>query len=518
MFASTLDIEEVWRWQDGTVIADGPGDQAGVVDSEGNAIIVGGMYMVYRNDDWDQSDFGVYKIDGYSGREIWSWRDSSGDNTYDRTFAVDVDRNDNIIAGGQTTGSWISSANDSLNGDWAAFKLDGDTGEEIWRYQRWFTGQSTDGSSGFGLITCIATTSEGDAFLVGYYQVLNADLYSERHYAVIKVNGVTGEELWAVGGWPSDTHDMFNGCAVDSQDYLVAAGYTLGSVSSASNSADAYDIFVVKFDPNGDQIWQYENGGTELRDVAEGVAIDSDDHVYVAGNYEVVFSPVKAANYSTVIKLDGTNGEVKWRHEAVAPMEDKGAYEDLAVDITTGTVVAVGSTNGVWVSGGSSAGDRDFAATVLDASTGEELGRWQDGTAEYERAESAAFDSEGSLFIFGSTQGEWSESGSQGGEDFAVVKFGHPRASGSDLTAVVIGCVIAGLVIISLFVACKSQATIRNRMSPCQPLAASVQAQSYGLVQAVWHSHRGILTRKVWHNLRKHFFPLRFRFTRWSLI
>lgn len=72
----------------------------------------------------------------------------------------------------------------------------------------------------------------------------------------------------------------------------------------------------------------------------------------------------------------------------------------------------------------------DFMATALDMSTGEEMGRWQDGTGSYDRLESAALDENGGLFLVGATSGNWTTS-QQGDLDFMAAKFALGYASSS---------------------------------------------------------------------------------------
>lgn len=134
-FAST-NLTEVWRWQDGTAITDSPGNQAATVDPDGNLIVAGSTSVVYNGDERNHSDFAVYKLDGTTGDEIWTKTFTSGSNTDDFGAAVDADASGDIIVAGSTTGSWSSSISEPGVRDLAAFKLDGATGEEIWRYDK----------------------------------------------------------------------------------------------------------------------------------------------------------------------------------------------------------------------------------------------------------------------------------------------------------------------------------------------------------------------------------------------
>lgn len=246
-------------------------------------------------------------------------------------------------------------------------------------------------------------------------------------YELAKVDGQTGEKVWAKSSSISGTYVW--DCAVDSQDNLILIGTTEDSLSPTSVTAGEDDVFVMKLDPDGNQAWVYQDG-TAYADGVFGVAIDSEDNVYVAGGDGVIYEDIRA-NYSTTRnKLDGWSGREIWRHEGFAPCGDDCVYRAVALDESAGVAVAVGLTTGIWAEGETyMGGDADFAATALNLSTGEELGRWQGGTSEYDRMEATAFDSSGSLFMAGLSDGDWSDA-QQGRGDFIAVKLGHPEAAG----------------------------------------------------------------------------------------
>lgn len=471
MSFASLNLEEAWRWQAGTSLLDGTLLNAGALDSGGNLVVGGVISSEMDGDSLVQGKFAVFKLDGTIGEQLWSWTGSAEGDTLDLIYGVAVDGADDIVAGGQTAGAEVPSSSSFPSGvsnfnmgsadvllDWAAVKLNGDTGDEIWRYQRAFNESSSYGS---GPIHCVATTSDKHVFLVGTVTISSSDGNSD-HFQVAKLDGTTGEELWVVDSQSNNYKALtLTGCAVNSDDDLIATGY--GSTDDATdlNSATETGIIVVRFnnDGGGHTFLYWETDG-ERKDYAMAMAVDFEDNIYVAGGDEVDDSGF--AKYSTVRKLD-SSGDEMWRHVGVSPEEDGAIYMGVTVDASTGRVVAVGHTNGVWVDGQTyTGGDSDFVATALDLTGGVELERWQDGTDAYDRMDFTAFDSEGSLLMAGRTSGSWAESGGQGDMDFVGVKFRFTDDDGSSNNAGIIAGITVPclLLVICGAAACESRGVL----------------------------------------------------------
>ncbi|CAN0508529.1 unnamed protein product, partial [Ectocarpus sp. 8 AP-2014] len=110
------------------------------VAPDGNIVLVGTQGHATEEDYLDDTfedelsgDFAAVKLDGASGAVLWSWTGSSLGNEADVFFAVATDSNNDIIMGGRTAGYWLSSTPDYFP-HMAVVKLNGSTGDEIWRY------------------------------------------------------------------------------------------------------------------------------------------------------------------------------------------------------------------------------------------------------------------------------------------------------------------------------------------------------------------------------------------------
>ena len=90
--------------------------------------------------------------------------------------------------------------------------------------------------------------------------------------------------------------------AIDSQNNIYITGYYLDPVSSS------WDIFLVKFDSNGNPLWNREWGGPYV-DKPHGIAIDSLDYIIIVGetdqynDYETDWGDIVLLKYDNLGNL-----------------------------------------------------------------------------------------------------------------------------------------------------------------------------------------------------------------------
>ena len=124
-----------------------------------------------------------------------------------------------------------------------------------------------------------------------------------------------------------------------SSSAIYVAGSTTGALDGAAQGSD--DIFVTKFDLDGNQLWTRQVG-TVASDVAESLTIGSDG-LYIAGHTDGDLSGPSAGGTDVfVAKLD-FNGTPLWVRQFGTPAFD-AAY-GIDVDVT-GTSYIVGATAG----------------------------------------------------------------------------------------------------------------------------------------------------------------------------
>jgi hypothetical protein len=97
--------------------------------------------------------------------------------------------------------------------------------------------------------------------------------------AFIRKYNSDGDEIWTRQFGTSD-NDEARGVSVDSSGVYVA-GVTTGTFQGESSAGDT-DIFVRKYNSDGDEIWTRQFGSSEFDFINNGVSVDSSG-VYVAG-------------------------------------------------------------------------------------------------------------------------------------------------------------------------------------------------------------------------------------------
>lgn len=157
-----------------------------------------------------------------------------------------------------------------------------------------------------------------------------------------------GNIIWAKNSGTT-TGDRANGIAADRNGNTVVVGYyghataTFGSFSLPSSGN--FDVFVAKYDNNGNVLWAKGFGGPGF-DVANKVAVDDNGNVFVTGyfcsptlvvGHDTLVNPTGSA-FSTfnaaifITKLDSA-GNILWARSAggtKASTADKGV--DIAAD------------------------------------------------------------------------------------------------------------------------------------------------------------------------------------------
>jgi len=290
----------------------------------------------------------------------------------------------------------------------------------------------------------VATDASGNVYVAGYFQnssitfgsttLTNAGSYD---IFIVKYDA-NGNVLWAkgVGG---DGDDRANSITIDISGNVVVVGYffsrniTFGSRTITNNGAYS-DMFIVKYDNNGNVIWAKSAGGSG--DQAHSVSTDPSGNIIVEGNfgtYNLTFGtttliPVGAGDIF-IVKYN-SNGNVLWAKSA------GGSGDDLAYSVATdalGNVYMAGSFNSVTITFGSTtltnAGSpyNDIFIVKYDTS-GNVLWAKSAGGSSSEEARSVTADATGNFYVVGDYQSSSITFGSTtltnvGSSDMFVVKY-----------------------------------------------------------------------------------------------
>ena len=264
------------------------------IDSDNN--IIGAGYTFHNS----TYDFYTVKYDSH-GNEIWNA-------TYDggaHEFAMDVavDSEDNIIVFGFTGDV------ETFEGDFLIIKYSSD-GIKLWN--KTYDKDVCDYPGG------VAIDSQDDIIVTGGA----GDFRIEMSYWTIKMDG-NGNEIWNKT-YHAGYIDASLCVAVDSQDNIIVAG-----VSALPFTTDCY--YFIKYDSNGNEIWEGRYAGVEPYDIA----IDSAENIIVVGHG---YSQDTRSATWRVVKCD-KDGKLLWEQEYDSGEDD--AAEGVAIN-SEGNIVVGG--------------------------------------------------------------------------------------------------------------------------------------------------------------------------------
>jgi uncharacterized delta-60 repeat protein len=280
------------------------------VDGSGNVYVTG--FSEGSGTFWD---YATLKYDP-AGNQLWVKRYNGPGNDHDQAFAIAVDGSGNVYVTGYSDGSGTSE-------DYATLKYDPD-GTQLWVKR--YNGPGND----YDWASAIAVDSSGNVYVTGYsvFGGTSAD------YATIKYDP-DGNELWVKRyDGPGNYYDYVSAIAVDGSGNVYVTGVSYGSGTGE-------DYATVKYDPDGNQLWEkrYNGPGNEY-DWASAIALDGSGNVYVTGRS---WGSGTCYDYATV-KYD-PDGNQLWEKRYNGPGNDHDRAFAIAVD-GSGNVYVTGYSVG----------------------------------------------------------------------------------------------------------------------------------------------------------------------------
>ncbi len=193
-----------------------------------------------------------------------------------------------------------------------------------------------------------------------------------------------GSLIWQrVWGWApccGITADDFGyAIALDSSGNIYITGYAFSNTKT---------IPILKFDPNGNLLWQKVWGALSNSENGYGIAVDSSGNVYVTGSAYVYGG---GSLDLILLKLD-SNGNLLWQRSWGGTSSDEGY--GVAVD-SSGSVYVTGYTGSFGFTG--------FAAILLKFSSAGNLLWEKTWGGTYEAGQSVAVDPSGNVYVAGYT-------------------------------------------------------------------------------------------------------------------
>jgi len=409
-----------WTRQLGTAMGDFATGIA--TDAAGNVYVAG-----YTNGGLDGNtnagsiDLVVVK---YAANSNKLWTRQLGTAMGDVAKGIATDANGSAYVAGYTGGGLDGNTSAGTT-DFFVVKYD-TNGNKLWTRQLGTT--SSDQAYG------IATDANGNVYVTGYTSgsldgiTFNAGF----DFFVVKYD-TNGNKLWTRQFGASQsaiTDSQAHGIATDANSNVYVTGHTTAGLDGTS--AGSYDLFVVKYDTDGIKLWTRQLG-TATDDRATGIATDAVGNVYVTGHTDAgLDGNTYAGAYDLFVVKYDTNGNKLWTKQLGTAMDDVAT----GIAIAAGTVYVTGRTES-GLDGNTHAGASDlfvvkFAAQGKPCSpipvfppceVQPKLWTRQLGTTMVDIATGIATDAGGDAYVAGSTAGGLDGNTNAGFSDFFVVKY-----------------------------------------------------------------------------------------------
>jgi hypothetical protein len=252
----------------------------------------------------------------------------------------------------------------------------------------------TNGDTG---ANAVSTDNAGNVFVAGFTwdSVDGTTNAGRQDLFVIKIDG-DGNTLWSRQmGTPADDYAV--GVSVDRAGNSYVAGVTLGDLDGNA-SAGGSDLFVIKFDSSGNKLWSRQMGTSEY-DYAEDVATDSDGNVIVVGSTggSMDGNANAGATDLFVVKFD-TDGNMLWSRQMGTPAWDSA--NAVATDKDGNIYVAGESLGGLDGNINLNPGSWDLILVKFDSMGNKQWTR-QYGGAGQEFASGVVADGMGNIYAVG---------------------------------------------------------------------------------------------------------------------
>lgn len=215
------------------------------------------------------SDYFIRKYDS-GGTEIMTRQ--AGTTAGDMAADIDIDSSGNLFLSGYTGGAFPGQTN---AGSADAFVCKCDlSSNEIWIRQF--------GNAGWNVATGVKADSQGNVYVAGSTDyALPGQTNAGSSDAFIRKYDTHGNVLWT-RQFGSTNGDIAMRIALDSGGNVLVSGYTYGALPG-QEYAGGQDVFVCKYDEDGNELWTREYGTTDT-ETTPGIFVDIEGSSYVSGS------------------------------------------------------------------------------------------------------------------------------------------------------------------------------------------------------------------------------------------
>ncbi len=239
------------------------------------------------------------------------------------------------------------------------------------------------------------------------------------------------------------TADKATGIAVDNVGNAYITGRTTANLfnedlkdlfdpnSTQSKNSDydrVGDVFVAKYNPQGERVWQ-EQLGTAGFEEATGIVVDNAGNLYVAGSTDGVTGDGKKDALSNhdvwLVKYDSA-GNRQWTRSL--GQQANASKNQLGYDVSKGGM-SIDPNGNIYLTGytfsnldGSNAGSADAFVSKY-APNGDLVWTRQLGTNTWDEASGVVADKDGNVYVTGHTKGQLPSQPQAGNKDVWVAKY-----------------------------------------------------------------------------------------------
>jgi hypothetical protein len=342
----------VLQWVKSAGGADGEYGSDIAVDAGGYVYITGGFSgtATFGSTDVTSAGSSDVFVAKYTNSGVLEWIQSAGGTGSDQGTSIAVDGSGNAYI----TGNFSNTATFGTSTVTAQY-FDPDVfvakcnSSGVFQWAQSGGGGGGDSGSGIGV------DSSGNVYVTGTYMgsgtfgTSSITMKGNTDIFLVKYdnNGVF-QWIQTVG---NPDYDVSHDLAVDNDGNIYITGNFWGTVSfgdKAVTSQGGRDLFLTKYDGNGNAIWAKSAGGTNL-EAGTGIAVDGMG-VYITGHYSSPFTfgskiiTSNGHNYDILVaKFNKSNGSAIWAQTAGGTEIDEGT--GIALD-GNGNVYVVGNYTG----------------------------------------------------------------------------------------------------------------------------------------------------------------------------
>jgi hypothetical protein len=279
------------------------------------------------------------------------WAKSEGGDGMDNGNSVATDASGNVIVTGYFTSTTIAFGTTTLTNpnslgtaEFFIVKYDA-SGNVLWAKRA--------GGSANDYGNSVVVDANGNSIVIGYFTsptitfgtitLINA---GKTDFFIVKYDA-SGNVLWAKSGGGSEFEEGVS-VSTDASGNVVATGYfssllmTLGTTTLSTAVPISWDIFLVKYDANGNVVWAKREGGSN-NDNSTSVTTDASGNILLTGGFyspTITFGTTTFTNTGNsdffIVKYDAA-GNVLWAKSAGGNAYEVGS--GVAIDVNGNSIV-----------------------------------------------------------------------------------------------------------------------------------------------------------------------------------